>query len=71
MGINFDQLKHKAQDAIGKNSGKIEQSIDKASGHAKSRFGKHNDKIDSASRKAKDLLRKSAGGGQGQQGSGG
>lgn len=69
MGINFGEIKHKAQDAIGKNSGKIEQSIDKASGHAKSRFGKQADKIDSASRKAKDLLRKSAGGGQ--QGSGG
>ncbi|NIJ09943.1 hypothetical protein FHU38_000287 [Saccharomonospora amisosensis] len=64
MGFNFDQIKHRAKDALGKNSGKIEQGIDKASGLARSRFGKQAGKIDSASRKAKEMLRKNAGGGQ-------
>ncbi|PXY31303.1 antitoxin [Prauserella muralis] len=62
MGINFEQIKNKAQDALTKNSGKIEQGLDKASGAAKSRFGKQSDKIDSATKKAKEFLHKNAGG---------
>lgn len=64
MGINFDQIKNKAQDTLGKNSGKIEQGLDKASGFAKQRFGKQSDKIDNATRKAKDFLHKNSGGGR-------
>ncbi len=63
MGINFNELKHKAQDALTKNSDKIEQGLDKASGMAKSRFGKQSSKIDTATEKAKKFLHKNAGGG--------
>ncbi|EHK89423.1 antitoxin [Saccharomonospora azurea] len=63
MGINFNELKHKAQDALTKNSDKIEQGLDKASGMAKSRFGKQSSKIDNATEKAKKFLHKNAGGG--------
>ncbi|HET6500755.1 MAG TPA: antitoxin [Amycolatopsis sp.] len=58
MGISFDEIKKKAQDALDQNAGKIEQSIDKASGFAKSKFGQHSDKIDGVSTKAKDILHK-------------
>ncbi|TVT25639.1 antitoxin [Amycolatopsis acidiphila] len=62
MGINFDEIKKKAQDALGQNAEKIEQGIDKASGFAKSRLGQHADKIDNVSSKAKDFLHKNQGG---------
>lgn len=62
MGINFDEIKKKAQQALDQNAGKIEQGIDKASGFAKSRFGQHAAKIDDVTAKAKDFLHKSTGG---------
>ncbi|WP_298180778.1 antitoxin [Saccharomonospora sp.] len=68
MAINLNQLKSKAQDVLSKNSDKIEQGLDKASGMAKSRFGKQSDKIDTATRKAKSFLQKNAGGGDGHAG---
>ncbi|PRX44641.1 antitoxin protein of toxin-antitoxin system [Prauserella shujinwangii] len=66
--MDFNQLKKKAQDALGKNSHKVEQGIDKASGFAKSRFGKQAGKIDNATRKAKDFLHKQERGGGGTPG---
>lgn len=62
MGMNFDELKKKAQEALGQNAGKIEQGIDRASGFAKSKLGQHADKIDNVAGKAKDLLHRSQGG---------
>lgn len=56
MGINFDDVKKKAQDALDQNADKIEQGIDKATDFAKSKFGQHADKIDNMSHKAKDFL---------------
>ncbi|GAA1242586.1 hypothetical protein GCM10009676_30040 [Prauserella halophila] len=67
MGINFDDIKKKAQDALSKNSGKVEQGLDKASGFAKSKFGDKADKIDNVTQKAKDTLHKQTGE-QGDQG---
>jgi MT0933-like antitoxin protein len=61
MGINFDEIKKKAQDTLGQNAEKIEQGIDKASGFAKSKLGQHADKIDTMTTKAKDLLHKGQG----------
>ncbi|MFD2418328.1 antitoxin [Amycolatopsis pigmentata] len=58
MGINFDELKKKAQETFDQNAGKLEQGIDKASGFAKSKFGQHSAKIDDVSTKAKDLVHK-------------
>lgn len=61
MGINFGDLKKKAQDALNQNAGKIAQGIDKASGFAKSKFGQHSAKIDDVTTKAKDFLHKNTG----------
>ncbi|TVT50732.1 antitoxin [Amycolatopsis rhizosphaerae] len=68
MGINFDEIKKKAQEtkkkaqeSLGHNAGKIEQGIDKAGGFAKSKLGKHADKIDTMTTKAKDVLHKAQG----------
>jgi hypothetical protein len=61
MGINFDDIKKKAQDALGQNADKIEHGIDKASGFAKSKLGQHSDKIDNVTTKAKDFLHKNQG----------
>lgn len=73
MGINFDEMKNKAQDMLGKHSDKVEQGVDKASEAAKGKFGDHSDKIDNATGKAKEFLNKDKGGGAGgdpQQGPG-
>lgn len=70
MGINFDEIKKKAQDALDQNADKIEHGIDKASGFAKSRLGQHADKIDNVSAKAKDLLHKNTSGGDAEGGPG-
>jgi antitoxin protein of toxin-antitoxin system len=64
MGITFDEIKKKAQDALDHNAPKIEHGIDKASGFAKSRFGQHSAKIDDVTTKAKDFLHKNIGGGK-------
>ncbi|GAA1200841.1 antitoxin [Prauserella alba] len=69
MGINFGEIKKKAQDALSKNSDKVEQGLDKASGFAKSKFGDKADKIDNATQKAKDALHKQTGD-EGDQGGG-
>jgi MT0933-like antitoxin protein len=58
MGINFDEIKKRAQDALDQNADKIEDGIDKASDFAKSRLGQHSEKIDNMSTKAKDFLHK-------------
>ncbi|OZM73318.1 hypothetical protein CFN78_10720 [Amycolatopsis antarctica] len=65
MGINFDDIKNKAQEALGKHGDKAGQGVDKAGEFAKSKFGDHADKIDNATGKAKDYLNKD------QQGQGG
>ncbi|MFI9455506.1 Rv0909 family putative TA system antitoxin [Amycolatopsis sp. NPDC052450] len=57
MGIDFEGMKDKV-------SG---EHVDKAADFAKSRFGDHSDKIDSAADKAKDYLGESGGEQQGEQ----
>ncbi|OXM54542.1 Rv0909 family putative TA system antitoxin [Amycolatopsis alba] len=62
MGIDFEGMKDKV-------SG---EHVDKAADFAKSRFGEHSDKIDTAADKAKDFLGDSGGDeqqGEQQQGS--
>jgi hypothetical protein len=58
MGIDFDALKNKAQDALKEHGDKIDEGIDKAAGFAKSKFGGHDSQIDGASGKAKEFLDK-------------
>ncbi|HWD01009.1 MAG TPA: antitoxin [Amycolatopsis sp.] len=61
MGINFDEIKHKATDALRENSGKIEEGLEKAAGFAKSKVSGHDSQIDGGVEKAKDFLGKIAG----------
>jgi ABC-type transporter Mla subunit MlaD len=58
MGINFDELKDKAQDALKQHGPKIEQGLDKAAGFAKSKVSGHDEKIDGVAEKAKGFLGK-------------
>ncbi|MEV6897075.1 antitoxin [Amycolatopsis sp. NPDC051372] len=61
MGINFDELKNKATEALRDNSDKIEQGLDKAAGFAKSKTSGHDSQIDGGVEKAKDFLGKLVG----------
>lgn len=45
MGINFDDLKNKAQDLVEKHGDKIEQGVGKAGEVAKDKFG-HGEQVD-------------------------
>ena len=63
MGLNFNDLKNKAKDALKEHGDKIEQGLDKAGDFAKDRFGKHSEKIDQATGKAKEFLDKNKGDG--------
>jgi ABC-type transporter Mla subunit MlaD len=58
MGINFDELKNKAHEALRQNSDKIDQGLDKAAGFAKSKVSGHDEKIDGVTQKAKSFLGK-------------
>ena len=58
MGI-FDNVKKKATKAVDDHGDKIAKGIDKAAGMADSKTkGQHSDKVDKASRSAKDALDK-------------
>jgi ABC-type transporter Mla subunit MlaD len=58
MGIDFEALKGKAEEALREHNDQIEQGLDKAAGFAKSKFGGHDEQIDSGVEKAKDFLNK-------------
>jgi hypothetical protein len=45
MGINFDDLKNKAQDLVKEHGDKIEDGVEKAGEFAKKRFG-HDEQVD-------------------------
>lgn len=55
MGINFDELKNKAQNLVNEHGDKIEQGVAKAGEFAKGKFG-HGEQIDAAVDKVKDLI---------------
>jgi ABC-type transporter Mla subunit MlaD len=58
MGIDFEALKGKAEEALREHNDKIEEGLDKAAGFAKSKFAGHDEQIDSGIEKAKDFLNK-------------
>jgi hypothetical protein len=58
MGIDFDALRNKAQDALKEHGDKIEHGLDKAADFAKAKFAGHDSKIDGATDKAKAFLDK-------------
>jgi hypothetical protein len=58
MGIDFEALKGKAEEALREHNDKIEEGLDKAAGFAKSKFAGHDEQIDSGVEKAKDFLNK-------------
>jgi hypothetical protein len=45
VGINFDELKNKASDLVGKHGDKIEEGVEKAGDFAKKKFG-HDEQVD-------------------------
>ena len=57
MGIDFEALKGKAEEALREHNDKIEEGLDKAADFAKSKFG-HDSQIDTGVEKAKDFLNK-------------
>ena len=58
MGIDFDALKGKAEEALREHNDQIDEGLDKAAGFAKSKFTGHDEQIDSGVEKAKDFLNK-------------
>jgi hypothetical protein len=55
MGIDFDDLKNKAQDLVKEHGDKIEQGAEKAGEFAKQRFG-HEDQVDKVVDKIQDAI---------------
>jgi hypothetical protein len=55
MGINFDELKNKAEGLLNEHGDKIEGGLDKVADFAKQKFG-HEDQIDTVVDKAKDFI---------------
>jgi len=55
MGINFDELKNKAQGLAEKHGDKIEQGVQKAGDFAKNKFG-HEEQVDKVVGKVKDNI---------------
>ncbi|MEU4245801.1 antitoxin [Amycolatopsis sp. NPDC026612] len=58
MGIDFEALKGKAEEALREHNDKIEEGLDKAADFAKSKFAGHDGQIDTGVEKAKDFLNK-------------
>jgi hypothetical protein len=52
--IDFDSLKHKAEEFVEQHENQIDKGIDKAAGVAGKKYG-HRSQIDQAARKLKDL----------------
>lgn len=55
MGIDFENLKNKAQDLVDKHGDKIEQGVEKAGEFAKGKFG-HHDKVDQVVDRIQDAI---------------
>ncbi|MCA1655799.1 MAG: antitoxin [Pseudonocardiaceae bacterium] len=55
MGINFDDLKNKAQNLVEQHGDKIEGGVEKAGELAKKRFG-HDEQVDKVVDKIQDAL---------------
>jgi len=63
MGINFDDLKNKAQDLVEKHGDKIEDGVEKAGDFAKKKFG-HDEQVDKVVDKIQDAIPDRPGTGQ-------
>jgi hypothetical protein len=55
VGINFDDLKNKAQNLVKEHGDKIEQGVEKAGDLAKKKFG-HADQVDKVVDKVQDAI---------------
>jgi hypothetical protein len=55
MGIDFDNLKNKAEDLLEQHGDKIEQGVEKAGEFAKQKFG-HEGTVDQVVDKVQDLI---------------
>jgi hypothetical protein len=61
MGIDFGELKKKAEDAVGQHGDKIEQGVEKAGEFAKSKFG-HDETVDKVVDKIQEMIPDKPGG---------
>ena len=55
MGIDFDDLKKKAEDLVKEHGDQIESGVDKAADFAKGRFG-HDETVDKVADKIKGMI---------------
>ncbi|RSM73854.1 antitoxin [Kibdelosporangium aridum] len=55
MGINFDELKNKAQDLVKQHGEKIEEGVEKAGEFAKQKFG-HESQVDAVVDKIQEMI---------------
>lgn len=55
MGIDFNELKKKAEGLVEEHGDKIEQGVEKAGEFAKSKFG-HDEKVDQVVDKIQDMI---------------
>lgn len=61
MGIDFDNLKHKAQDLLKEHGDKVEQGVEKAGEFAKSKLG-HDETVDKVVDKIQGMIPDKPGG---------
>jgi len=61
MAIDFQEIKKRAQDELGKRTDKIDEGLDKTSGFAKSRVQGRSEQIDTMVGKAKSFVRQASG----------
>jgi hypothetical protein len=66
MGIDFNELKNKAEDALEQHGDKIEQGVEKAGEFAKSKFG-HGETVDKVVDKIQEMIPDKPGGESGNQ----
>jgi hypothetical protein len=61
MGIDFDNLKNKAEDLLKDHGDKVEQGVEKAGDFAKRKFG-HEETVDKVVDKIQDMIPEKPGG---------
>jgi hypothetical protein len=61
MGIDFNELKNKAEDALKEHGDKIEEGVEKAGEFAKSKFG-HDETVDKVVDKIQEMIPDKPGG---------
>ncbi|WP_436493223.1 antitoxin [Actinokineospora sp. HUAS TT18] len=66
MGIDFNELKNKAEDLVEQHGDKIEQGVEKAGEFVKGKFG-HDEQVDGVVDKIQDMIPDKPAAGEGTQ----